>query len=86
MKIEENILSNLKNFYLDYEDIHQNDGCGCENESNMAKAQVKSIVKNAYEVHLKLQEMSELPAWIQSKLSIASDYLTSVNDYLGEKD
>lgn len=86
MKIEENFLSNLKNFYSDYDDIHQSSDCGCENEYEMASVQIKSIVKNAYMIHNLLSENPELPSWIQSKLSIASDYLTSVNDYLSGKE
>jgi hypothetical protein len=85
MTIEENILSKLKNFYSDNDDI--NSAVSEDDfESDMAISQLKSIVKNAYMIHQMIQGREDLPSWIQSKLTKASDYMTSVNDYLdGEK-
>lgn len=85
MNIEESILSNLKNFYSDNQDI--NSAISDEDfESDMAQSQLKSIVKNAYMIHKMIQGRKDLPSWVQSKLTKASDYMTAVNDYLdGEK-
>ena len=81
MTIEENILSNLKNFYADNNSldtfVHDEDI-----ESEMAISQLKSIIKNAYMIHQLIHGRENLPSWVQSKLTKASDYLTSVHDYL----
>ena len=53
MKLEEYILSNLKNFYADTEDVSS--FLEDDYESEMAKSQIKSVVQNSYEIYSNLQ-------------------------------
>ena len=79
MKLEEYILSNLKNFYADTEDVSS--FLEDDYESEMAKSQIKSVVQNSYEIYSNLQNVPDLPSWVQSKITLAADYITTVNDY-----
>ncbi len=58
-------------------------------ESNITRIQLKSILDNVQEVlnHLEGQHDFELEDWVQSKLSVAEDYLSTIQKYviLGEK-
>jgi DNA repair ATPase RecN len=79
MKLEEYILSNLKNFYADTEDVSS--FLEDDYESEMAKSQIKSVVQNSYEIYSNLQNVTDLQSWVQSKITLAADYITTVNDY-----
>jgi hypothetical protein len=48
----------------------------------MAKAQLISIVKNAKDLFDSMDDNTQLKSWIQSKLSKAEDYISSVRTYL----
>lgn len=51
-------------------------------EGKMAKAQLISIVKNAKDLFDSMEDNTQLKAWIQSKLTKAEDYISSVRTYL----
>ena len=58
------------------------EGMGADYEGKMAKAQLISIVKNAKDLFDSMDDNTQLKAWIQSKLSKAEDYISSVRTYL----
>lgn len=51
-------------------------------EGKMAKAQLISIVKNAKDLFDSMEDNTQLKSWIQSKLTKAEDYISSVRTYL----
>ena len=53
-----------------------------DQEGEMAVTQLKSMVEKANEVIAMLKPDSKLEAWVQSKITIADDYMSSVRDYL----
>jgi len=55
-------------------------------EGKMAKVQLKSIIKHAQELHDKLEDESQLPAWVQDKLSIADHNIEASNSYHEKKE
>jgi hypothetical protein len=55
-------------------------------EGKMAKSQLKSIIKHAQELHDKLEDDSQLPAWVQDKLSLADHNIEASNSYHEEKE
>ena len=88
-KLKENIYQNKINIMKDSiemprfkaflnEDHHKE----CGDEVGMAKIQLKSIMKEAGEILNDLEGCEELDAWVQSKLSIAEDYLTTIRKYM----
>jgi len=54
----------------------------CSDEVSMAKIQLKSIMDDAGSILQGLDQCENLDAWIQSKLALAEDYLTTVAKYL----
>jgi hypothetical protein len=55
-------------------------------ETNMAKTQLKAMSSKAMNLHSKLKTSKKLPAWVQSKLAVAKDGVTAVDDYMTHSD
>ncbi len=56
-----------------------------DHEVQMARSQMYSAAQAAIEIHRLLKNISEmegLEGWVQSKLTLASQYLESVRDYM----
>ena len=51
-------------------------------EGDMARGQLQSIVNNAQRVHDMLKDNDNLPEWVQSKITLAEDYISTVANYL----
>lgn len=52
------------------------------NEGEMAKGQLKTIADAALELHNMLKDDTNLPEWVQSKITKASDYIDTARDYM----
>ena len=56
-------------------------------EGDMAMTQLKSIIRNAKELHDHLEPQTDLPEWVQSKITLAADYIQTAADYwMSEKE
>ena len=56
-------------------------------EGDMAKSQLKSIITNAQRLHDMLEDDTNLPEWVQSKITLAEDYVLTAANYMeGEED
>lgn len=53
-----------------------------DKEGEMAKTQLKTIVRNAQDLMKMLGDDDNLPEWVQNKITKANDYLDSATDYL----
>jgi hypothetical protein len=51
-------------------------------EGDMAKSQLKSIITNAQRMHDMLEETTNLPEWVQSKITLAEDYILTATSYM----
>jgi hypothetical protein len=51
-------------------------------EGDMARSQLQSIVINAQKVHDMLKDNDNLPEWVQSKITLAEDYILTVSNYM----
>ena len=54
-------------------------------EGDMAKTQLKGVIRNAQELHDLLQPADNLPEWVQSKITLAADYIQTASDYMKSK-
>jgi len=54
-------------------------------EGDMAKTQLKGVIRNAQELHDLLQPADNLPEWVQSKITLAADYIQTSADYMKSK-
>jgi hypothetical protein len=51
-------------------------------EGDMAKSQLRSIMTNAKRMHDMLKENTNLPEWVQSKITLAEDYISTAANYM----
>lgn len=53
-----------------------------DQEGDMAKTQLRTIIDAAAELHDMLDDNENMPEWVQNKITKANDYIDSVRDYL----
>ena len=51
-------------------------------EGDMAQGQLKSIISNAQRVHDMLEDNTNIAEWVQSKITLAEDYISTVANYM----
>ena len=56
-----------------------------DNEGEMAKGQLRTVVSAAEELMDLLGDEDNLPEWAQGKITKAVDYLDSVRDYMASE-
>lgn len=66
--------------------LNEDDWMQADDESDMAKSQLKSIQSNASKLMSMIGDKEQLDAWVQAKLTKAEDHLNSVEGYLAGED
>jgi len=56
-----------------------------DHEASMAKAELRDMINNAEEIYEMIEVGTELPGWISSYITLASDYMHSVKEYIAGK-
>jgi len=59
--------------------------CGCgheEREGKMAKYSAIECAEDAMDIANMIQETDDLPEWLEAKITLASDYMNKVKDYM----
>jgi hypothetical protein len=51
-------------------------------EGDMAISQLKSVIMNAQELMKMLKPETDLPEWVQSKITLAEDYISTARNYM----
>lgn len=51
-------------------------------EGDMAMSQLKGIMNHAKQLHDMLKPDTDLPEWVQSKITLAYDYIQTATDYM----
>jgi len=59
-----------------------NDPGEYDQEGDMAMTQLRSIVYHAQQLHDQLNANDNLPEWVQSKITLAQDYMQTAHDYM----
>jgi len=55
-----------------------------DHEAKMAKGELRDMVKLGAELYNMIQEGDNLPGWASAYITLASDYIHSVNQYFKE--
>lgn len=55
-----------------------------DHEGRMARGELRDMIKNAIFLYKKLNDNDELPGWVSSYISLATDYIHTVSQYLAE--
>ena len=53
-----------------------------DQEGDMAKSDLRSIMANAQKLHDMIEDADNLPEWCQNKITLAEDYISTVANYL----
>lgn len=80
MKINENKLKKIIQEEMDM--IEQPYFDHVDSEGGMAKSQLYKMAKYAMMLHDALEDNTQLEAWVQSKITIAAEYMSKVKHYL----
>jgi hypothetical protein len=75
-------VNNMKKFRELSSQIKEKDEREYDYEGDMAKTQLKTIIRNAETIHDMLEDDENLPEWVQSKITLAKDYIVVAANYL----
>ena len=56
-----------------------------DQEGDMAKSDLRSIMANAKELHDMIDDADNLPEWCQNKITLAEDYISTVSNYMSSE-
>ena len=51
-------------------------------EGDMAMTQLRTIIRNAQDIHDMMKPDTDLAEWVQSKITLATDYIQTAADYM----
>jgi hypothetical protein len=66
----------------DIDRLFEKDASEYNYEGEMAVTQLKTICRHAEALQAKMQPDTNLPEWVQSKITLATDYMQTAHDYL----
>jgi hypothetical protein len=66
----------------DIDRLFEKDDSEYNYEGEMAVTQLKTIIRHAEALQAKMQPDTNLPEWVQSKITLAADYIQTASDYL----
>lgn len=82
MKNFKKLMSEMYNEYdIDMGGNYEDEG-EYDYEGDMAMTQLRTIIRNAESMLIMLERDTNLPEWVQSKLTLAEDYIVSSSNYL----
>lgn len=58
---------------------------GHDHEASMADAELRDLISNASKLQNIIQPGDELPGWVSAYITLASDYMHSVTEYMIEQ-
>ena len=61
---------------------HDEDEHEYDHEGEMAKTQLKGMIMHAKKLHDMLEDDTNLPEWVQAKITLAADYMQTAADYV----
>jgi len=65
------------NYSVDNKDSEEDD-----TNADMAMSDLRSIARNAQELHDMLTEDDTIPAWMAAKITLAADYINAAAEYM----
>ena len=86
MKVDSKIL--LEMIDEEIENLNEGKKIKDDHEGRMAKSELRDMIKNGLILYKLIDKEDELPGWASSYITLASDYMHSVMEYMveGEQD
>jgi hypothetical protein len=72
----------LKSLLPECEDCGRDWNHGQDHEGSMAQSEIKDAISNASKIQSMIGDNDNLPGWVSSYITLASDYLHSVAEYM----
>lgn len=57
-----------------------------DHEATMAKGELRDMINNASKVYQIIEPNQQLPGWVSAYITLASDYMHSISEYLTEEE
>ena len=57
-----------------------------DHEATMAKGELRDMIENAAKVYKMIEPNQQLPGWVSAYITLASDYMHSIAEYLTEEE
>ena len=57
-----------------------------DHEATMAKGELRDMIENAAKVYKMIEPHQQLPGWVSGYITLASDYMHSIAEYLTEEE
>jgi hypothetical protein len=57
-----------------------------DHEATMAKSELRDMITNAAKIYQIIQPNQQLPGWVSGYITLASDYMHSIAEYLTEEE
>jgi hypothetical protein len=92
-KTDKYLLNRRKTISQNIDENMKCDTCGGEHpnehhhdhEASMAKGELRDMIKNGAQLYNMIQPEQNLPGWVSAYITLASDYMHSVVEYMTEK-
>jgi hypothetical protein len=55
-----------------------------DHEAKMSKSELRDMIENGAEIYKTIKDGENLPGWISAYITLASDYMHSVAEYMKE--
>lgn len=55
-----------------------------DHEGKMAKSELRSMIENGIKLYNMIDKNEQLPGWVSAYITLSSDYINSVAEYLTE--
>ena len=75
-------LKHVKKMAMQEEKKDKYDEGEYDQEGDMAKSDLRSIIANSQRLHDMIDDADNLPEWCQSKITLAEDYISTVTNYM----
>ena len=72
----------LKDLLPECEDCGRDWNHGQDHEGSMAQSEIKDAISNASKIQSMMGQNDNLPGWVSSYITLASDYLHSIAEYM----
>lgn len=56
-----------------------------DHEGRMAKSEIRSLITNSLKLYKIIDRNDELPGWVSAYITLSSDYINSVTQYMVEE-
>jgi len=67
------------------EEHHDEQEKNTDHEASMAKGELRDMITHAAQLYKMIEPGDELPGWVSAYITLASDYIHSVQEYMTEK-